>query len=130
MNAQQETWYTWEDDGFKAMARICGWGGVLVTQASLASIAYEVFDLDNHNASTGSGSVTIADAVYDTEQTGSGWPAGYSDGFNFAFLVPGSCFPTGGHYYQVEFRFTPAGSNPQPFSLIFERVFAKRRLGS
>jgi len=105
-----------EDCGAAVMARLLGWDGSLVTQATVSSIAYQVFDLDAALLQTAAGALVVADTVYDTEQTGGGWP--YSDGFNFRAVLPASAFPTGGHQYQVEVVFTPVAGE----------VFAIRRV--
>ena len=96
----------YERSGVVVMARIVGEDAALVTQATFTTIAYSVVDVDRNKESQGSGAVTIADAVYDTAQTGNAWP--FSDGFNFRFVLPASCFPRGGHFYRGEFTFTPA----------------------
>jgi len=100
------------------------WDGALLLQAYLGTITYKVFRTDT-NAQTGTGSLTVSAVVFDTAQTNSGWP--YSDGFNFKFLLPASCFPVGGIAYRVEFIVTPTGL--EPFPIVF-RAFAQNLLTS
>jgi len=96
-----------ESCGVTYMARIVGDDGALVTQATFGggSIAYKVFDTDNGNAETGSGTLTVADVVFNTVQTDDAWP--YDDGYNVRYVLPASCFPVGGHLYRVELIYTP-----------------------
>ena len=121
------TWHGFEDCGCGVFARILNWADALLTQAATTSITYKVFDLDNNNAQTGTGTLTVADVVYDTAQTGGGWP--YDDGYNFRYVLPASCFPTGGHKYIAELIFTPAGADPQPFAVVYE-IIARKLLTS
>lgn len=122
MDPYQETYHIWEDDGMVGLARAEGWDAELVTEATIASIEYHVFDMDNDNEQTGTGNPTVADVIYDTPQSGNGWP--HNNLWNLRYLFPASCFPTGGHTYRVRMRLTPAGSNPQPFSIVWKKVFA------
>ncbi len=109
-------WTIWEDCGSLVLARIVGWTGALVTQATLDTITYKVFDLDNNRQQTGSDTLNKAAVIFDTAQEDGSWP--YDDGYNFRFLLPASCFPTGGHKYRVEFIFTPVGADTEPFAVV------------
>lgn len=111
-------YYTNEDCGALSLARVRGWTGALVTQATLSSIAYKVVDLDAAATVTASGTLTISAVIFDTAQTDGSWP--FSDGYNFRWLIPASAFPTGGHRYAVEFTFTPVAPENQPFAVDFE----------
>ena len=93
--------------GFPRAARIDGWLGTPLVRADLSAIAYAVFDLDNANADTGHGALAVADVINDTLQVDARWDAD-ALGYNFLWVVPGSCFPVGGHRYQVQLLFTPA----------------------
>jgi len=110
--------YGYADCGHLVLARLVGWTGALVTQATISSIAYKVVDLDNADTVTASGALAKASVVFDTAQTDGSWP--YDDGYNFRWLVPASAFPTGGHRYAVEITFTPAGADTEPFALDVE----------
>gem|GEM_PF-6175614 len=97
-----------ESCGVTYMARIVGDDGTLVNQATFAgggSITYKVFDTDAGNAETGSGTLTVADVVYNAAQDDAAWP--YDDGYNVRYVLPASCFPTGSHLYRVELIYTP-----------------------
>lgn len=111
-------YYVFEDCGALALARILGWTGDLVTQASLDSISYQVVDCDLRDTVTASGALLPADVVFDIAQNDGSWP--YDAGYNFRFLIPASAFPTGGHRYAVEFTFTPVAPENQPFAVDFE----------
>jgi hypothetical protein len=120
----QDTYEIWEDDGLVALVRIVGWDAVAITQATIDSIEYHVFDMDDNNKQTSpeSNSLDPADVIYDTPQVDNGWP--YDDGFNMRHLVPASCFPVGGHTYRLRYRLTPTGAEPQTFSVVYKKIFA------
>ena len=121
----------WEDSGATCMARVVGQAGTAVTQASLTSIAYKVFDLDGAtpDTATATGTLTVATAVYDTLQTSdSRWTVD-TTGWNFLDTVAAASanLPTGDHRYRVEYVFTPASG--QTFRVVFE-LYAKAVRGS
>lgn len=94
----------WEDAGAMLMARVTGNDGAAITQASLSTITYKVFDLKTE---VSTGSLTISSVVFDTLQTDARWTVD-STGYNFRWDAPASLFTTSGHQYRVEIRFTPA----------------------
>lgn len=84
--------------------------GKWVLQANLSTITYRVFDVTDPASiveiTAGAQTVTIASAVIDTPVTdGVLWTLD-AIGYNFLHDLPASCFPTGGHTYQVEYKFT------------------------
>ena len=112
---------TFREDGTAAVIlRISGRGcsgdatgvageGNWAEQADLSTITYRVFDETDSNVevTAGAQSVTIATSLADTPVTGTSalWdrdPTGY----NFTHNLPATCFPTGGHLYRVEYKFT------------------------
>lgn len=98
----------WEGESWVAFARLVNLAGDYVTQASLSSIACNVYD-ETTRAKTliASPTVTISSAVYDTLQTSDDRWTEDSTGYNFAFTLDGgTCFPLGGRQYRVEFVFT------------------------
>jgi hypothetical protein len=123
----RQIWHIFAKCGTLALARITGWTGALVTQATIVSIAYKVFDLTNSKTETGAGAPAPADVLFDVAQQDGSWP--YDDGYNFRFLLPASCFPHGGHRYRAEFVFTPAGVDSQPFAIV-EEMIAENLIGS
>jgi len=104
--ARNKTFAAWEDGGATVLARIVGNDGSVVTQASLTSIAYLVYDKSSA-ANVITGSVTIATSVFDTLQDDDRWPDTEPTGYNFRHALPATAFPTGGHEYQVEYKVTP-----------------------
>lgn len=102
-----------EDGDVICIARVLGTAGALITQASVASIAMTVTQLDDNGDSTGTpttGVPVIASVVYDTAQTSATmWPTNlHPDGYNFLCRVPASHFAVGGARYAIEFQFTMA----------------------
>ena len=105
------TGYVFERSGCQLMARMVGNAGAFVTQASLSSITYKLFDLSSATPDTtvASGTVTISGNVYDTVQTPALDPRWTRDsiGYNFRYAAPGSWFTPGDHVFRIEFTFTP-----------------------
>lgn len=105
-----------EDSPITLRAHIKGLNGADITQASLSSIAYQVFEYasesecvdDSDGTEVGtSASLTVSAVVTDTLQTGNGWTAD-SEGYNFAFTLPKARLENGGKWYRVEVWMTPA----------------------
>jgi len=120
-----QIWHIWEDSGVLLLARVQDWDGNLLTQDACTGIAYKVFDVDDNNAVTGSGTLTIGTVVFDTEQSGGNWP--HSDGYNFKTMMAATAFPTGGHRYVAEIIITPTSGQPFPLRWI---LHAHNLLGS
>ena len=116
----------YENGGAVLMARITGASGAAITQSSLSSITYKVFDASSktpYDLLT-SGTITIGSVIYDTLQTGAPWTAD-STGYNFLWTAPASAFPNlsnglnpDQHLYRVEILFTPASG--EVFWAVFE----------
>ena len=106
MSATRHTVTVWEDSGFHLMARIVGDDAAVITQSDISSIAYSVHDKSD-GSETATGSLTVANVVYDTLQTDSRWTVD-ATGYNFRWAVPASIPATGGKTYQLEIAFTPA----------------------
>lgn len=96
-----------EDTAATFMNRIYASDGAAAQQADVTSIAYSVFDLYDASTVASAVSLTVADVVFDTLQTGGPWTLD-STGYNFKATLAGSRFPTGGRTYRVEFKFTMA----------------------
>ena len=97
------------------MGRIRGTDGALIVQADITSIAYNVYDLDGatpHTATT-TGTLTVADVVFDTLQTDERWSAD-GLGYNFRADVAASVPAHGGHTYLIDWNFTPASGEEFP----------------
>lgn len=110
-----------EDNPLLVMDRLRGLDNAYITQASLATVTYRVFEyasyedcvLDRNGSEVGvQASVTIASSIFDTLQTDSYWTdddgvAIDAVGYNFRFQVPTARFPNAGKWYGIEFTFTP-----------------------
>lgn len=94
------------------LARVVQADGTLMTRSDFASLAYEIVDDDANGQVLASGSLTVADVVYDTAQTGGGWPAAW-DGYNFAWPVASTIFPKSrlGHRLRATVYAIPAGGD-------------------
>ena len=94
--------------GHAVVGLIQGNLGVGITQASLTSIAYAVYRLDGSTeTTTGTGSLTIANVVFDIPVTNDPRYV-LSGGYNFLAIIPASCFQTANRRHRVEVTFTPA----------------------
>jgi hypothetical protein len=123
--------------GVTLLLRLRGRTGQLVTQASLASIAYAVTNLTT-GAAAGSGSLAVASVIFDSLQLDARWakdsaafpgPDG-SAGYNFAAELPAALFAVSApavptpytiatpQRYQIDVVFTPATG--QPWRQIFQ----------
>lgn len=92
------------------VGRIRNVQGALITQASLSTITYAIYDLKALAPPTLilSGSVPIASSVFDAlQQNAAIWPVD-STGYNFSFTLPQTSFPNAGpaQRYAAEFKFT------------------------
>lgn len=98
-----------------AMGRVVGSDNALLQQADVSSIAYRVMDSEDATATPSTGSLTVADTIFDTPQTSSDdsrWPASApSGGYNFGGVIPGSAFAAGGKKYFVQVDATLSDSS-------------------
>lgn len=104
-----------EDSHGTLMAHVVGMNNADITQASLASpgsIQLKVYDADSSDSpptEIASREIVVADTVFDTLQTDSGWDlVADPDGFNFKVEVLPADVPAGGKKYRFEFKFTNA----------------------
>ena len=109
----------WEDASVALMARITGADGTAIAQADVSTITYAVYDTHSttKNTATTSGSVVVADDVFDTLQTDSRWSVD-STGYNFRHDIAATVFTVGGHVYEVEYKFTAATA--EVYWVVFE----------
>lgn len=108
-----------EDSGAFLMDRVYGNAGTAITQASISSIAYGVYEhaskADAETATDGdlvagaATSLTVSSVVFDTLQTSAPWDsAADASGYNFKYDSPAADRPTGGKWYRHEIVFTSA----------------------
>ncbi len=99
-----------EDSDFSLMFRVYGADAAAITRASLTSITYTVWDLDatDPTSSVDSGTLTVADVVFDTLQSDDRWTTD-DVGYNFRHDVADTVCSTGGHTYRIEHKFTASG---------------------
>lgn len=117
-----------EDGSADCMARITGGDGSNIMQSDVTSIAFAVFDTHGATPDTAisSGTVTVADDVFDTLQTDSRWSLD-ATGYNFRHDHGATVFPTGGHVYQVEYKFTSSETPAKVYWVVFELDAVKVR---
>jgi hypothetical protein len=98
-----------EDGGATVIARIRGQDGAYITQVSLTSISYTIWDVTDPDLPVSvitTTSVTVSASVFDTLQLDGRWGAD-GIGYNFRHTLPAASFPTGGQTYRAEYKFTP-----------------------
>lgn len=109
-----QDWVTqaaWEDASLKVMARIRDIDNALITQASVATIAYRSVE-DGTTEIVASTSLTVASVVFDTLQTtadDASWTLD-ATGYNFMVILPPATFPNGGTTIYVPITFTDGSS--------------------
>ena len=113
-----EIFYAWEDSGLICLAHVLGYNGATFGQSAINAVSYQVFDRDNSNTLTASGTPAVANVIFDTAQDDATWP--YDDGYNFRCVIPAASFPTGGHRYRVEFILDPSAAGEEDFPIVFD----------
>lgn len=102
-----------EDSSVSLMRCITGPNGVNITQASISSITYKVFDLDDTSEPTATGSLTVSSVVFDTLQTDARWTKD-SIGYNFRWDTPAALLEDGNKVYRFEIKFTTTAGEVFP----------------
>lgn len=98
------------------MARVVDVNGNEITQSAISAIAYSIYELDpcepdSETVVPGHDdvSLTVADVVFNTLQTGGLWTVD-ATGYNFRHEIDvgtNDAFPNAGASYQVRYEFTP-----------------------
>ena len=124
------------NSGVTCMARLCGAGGALVTQASISSIGYAIRDLTDGETDSAS-TLTVSSVIYDSlQQTDPRWTKDSAIalgkdgrwGYNFLNTFAATLFTdfdmdattkiVTPHKFQVNIWFTPASG--QKFHVPFQ----------
>ena len=90
--------------------RIYNIGATLITQATIASIAYKVVDLDDaaRTPTVDDGTLVVATVVFDTAQYDEFWK--YAEGYNVRAVIPGAAaFPVAQKNYEIQVTLTTTG---------------------
>jgi len=111
-----------EDGGCLVLARLVDWDGQALTPDQTETVEVQVFQLEAESTPTYAEELTVEEVVLESPASGHpAWPA--NPGYNFRHLVPATAFPTGDHYYRLEYQFTPAVG---PRFWLLQQVFAQR----
>lgn len=106
-----------EDGGATLLARIVGNSAVNITQASITSITYDVFQKGATTDLQQNSPLNKTAVVFDTLQTDAVWTVD-STGYNFSYAADVLEFPEGNEIFVFQFKFTPTVG--QPFYVLFE----------
>lgn len=102
----------YKGSGVQILARIVGNDGNFIQQSDFGTITFAVIDRDGDRTTpTDSGSLTVANVVFDTLQNDGRWTED-EIGYNFLTEMVASAFPEGGRVYNVEVLFTPSAGEP------------------
>ena len=125
-SAQIEVFWVYEGAPGTVLCYVTGHDGAVITQASTSSIAYSVVDVRRPNTVVASGTIVVADTVFDSLQTSDARWTVDDTGFNFAWAQPAAIVPDGGKTYQVEITFTPATGSaiPYPYRLKTHEIYS------
>ena len=77
----------WEDSGYTVLARILGHDGSAITRSDVASIAWVTRERTIPDTIVDSGTLVVADTVYDSLQTSDDRWSRDTTGFNFAVAM-------------------------------------------
>jgi hypothetical protein len=96
-----------EDGGATVLARVYGNAGTAITQASLTSITWAVYNADTEAEILAPAALTVSAVVFDTLQTGN--PRWTKDGvgYNFVHALPVTAFPAAVAKTRIQYKFTP-----------------------
>lgn len=106
----EDIYEVYEDHAPFIMDHIKGADGEDIAQADFSTITYTTIDRKTEIISA-SGSLTIADVVFDTLQTSDARWTKNATGYNFAFTLPATALPTAGRLYEVDVEFTPTSGS-------------------
>ena len=108
----------WEDSGYTVLAHILGHDGSAVVQADVASIAWVTRERTIPDTIVASGTLVVADTVYDSLQTSDDRWSRDTTGFNFAVAMAATTVPAGNKTYHLRFTFTPASGEVYQFPVV------------
>ena len=116
MAANVEKGVAFEDTGVALMARV-QIAGANAEQADVTSITWKAFDTADTSTVAASGTLTVADVVFDTLQTDGRWTRD-TTGYNFRHNLAASVLVGGGKTYRIEHAWTPASG--EVFHTVYE----------
>jgi len=111
-NPQKFNTVNWKGVDTTFAAHVQSPPGTNILQSTISSITYTVTEMigPSQNTSTGSGTLVVADTVFNalvTPLVDASWTQD-NLGYNFKATIPGASFPDAGDYV-VKFLFTPTG---------------------
>lgn len=99
----------WEASAVALLAEVFDNLGVLVVPGAVASIVYNVYDLDGDTptVAASSGNLVPSAVILNPAVSDPRWP--FASNPNFVWKIPGSNFPAGDRTYRVEVVLTDGG---------------------
>lgn len=101
------TGQTFEGNDATVLSRV-DFNGSNIQQADLSSIGYKIYKKNDPGTLIDSGTLTVANVIFDTLQTDSIWTQD-STGYNFKTTVAGANLADPDVIYRVEFQLTGTG---------------------
>lgn len=112
----------WEDSGGSVMGRVHGVDGEVMVRADITSITFKIFNAKT-DAVVDTGTLTIADVIFDTLQTDNRWSLD-STGYNFRHDYGNDAFPDPAVYrYEAIFTATNGTKFPVAREITAKRLF-------
>jgi len=108
----------WEDSGYTVLANILGHDGTSVAQADVSSIAWTIADRTVPDTAVATGTLVVADVIYDALQTSDPRWSRDTTGFNFLAPMAASTVPNGNKVYHLRYTFTPPTGEVYQFPVV------------
>lgn len=112
------------------LARLEDDDATALQQADISAITIKVYDKNDPANAILTDTLTVADVIYDTLQTGNGWmldsaanpdPISGLYGWNFRYKTPTTYFPQGNRTYTVEAEAVGQGSPADKDYMVWEQ---------
>jgi len=125
MNCDTIKGCVFEDSAFNLLARIES-SGADVTKATAASIIWKAFNITDEVTVVTSGTLIVANVIFDTLQLDRLWAGIDAIGYNFLHVVPETVFGSPGTY-RIEHKVTMTSGTSfylHPFEITVESIWS------
>lgn len=119
MKAQVFEFKTYEDGSARLMARIVGLNNTKLIESDFGSISWETWYEGAEDTQVATGTLTVADVIFDSLETES-WTAD-GTGYNFRWDIPATVFASPKRT-NLSLMFTLANDDVIPFPVVAEVI--------